>query len=114
MTKVGRERIKGEIEPITRQEWETAGSQEVSESVDEMLCHVLCSGAERVSQGGSSCEDRWPATTTPPAAHSAASCAAVVQLEVLEVLELEVAEKARVQRLSVHGLRARERRVMVA
>src|SRR5215469_8328149 len=75
LAKVGRERIKVEIEPITRKEGETAGSQEVSESVDEMLCHVLCSGAERVSPGGSSCEDRWPATTTTPAENCAASCA---------------------------------------
>ena len=36
LAKVGRERIKVEIEPVTRKEWETAGSQEGSERVDEM------------------------------------------------------------------------------
>src|SRR5947209_8123611 len=46
LTKVGRERIEVHIQAITGEEWETAGSQELSESVDELMCHVLCSGDE--------------------------------------------------------------------
>jgi len=54
LTKVGRERIKVELASVTGEERETAGSQDLSESVDELMCHGLCSGTERVSP-----EEAW-------------------------------------------------------
>ncbi len=43
---MSRQRIEVEIEPVTGEERETAGSQDLSERVDELMGHVLCSGAE--------------------------------------------------------------------
>jgi hypothetical protein len=43
---MGRERIKGEIEPITGEEREAAGSQHLSQRVNDPLGHVLCTGTE--------------------------------------------------------------------
>ena len=43
---MGRQRIEVEIEPITRKEWKTARSQELSQGMDEQVCHVLRAGAE--------------------------------------------------------------------
>ncbi len=46
MSKVGRERIKVEIESVTGKEWETARGQALSERVDEHMRHMLCAGTE--------------------------------------------------------------------
>src|SRR5215470_11534147 len=46
LTKVGRERIKVEIEPVTGKERQAARGQALSESVDEDMRHVLRAGTE--------------------------------------------------------------------
>jgi hypothetical protein len=46
VSKVGRERIKVEIEPVTGKERETARGQALSERVDEQMRHMLCAGTE--------------------------------------------------------------------
>jgi hypothetical protein len=43
---MGCQSIKVEIEPVTGEERKAAGSQDLSESVDELMGHGLCSGAE--------------------------------------------------------------------
>ncbi len=61
LTKVGRERREVPIQAITGEERETAGSQELqelSESVDELMCHVLCPGAELKHRREASCKDQ--------------------------------------------------------
>src|SRR5690349_13174202 len=42
------------------------GGQYLSERVDELVCHVLCAGTERVSQAEAWYEGRWPAKATAP------------------------------------------------
>jgi len=46
LTKVGREGIEVEIEPVTRKERAASRGQALSESVDEDMGHVLRAGAE--------------------------------------------------------------------
>jgi hypothetical protein len=46
LAKVGSEGREGEIEPITGEERDTAGSQKLSQRVNDPMGHVLCAGTE--------------------------------------------------------------------
>jgi len=43
---MSRESIEGEIEPVTRKEWETASGQAQPQSVDEPMRHMLRAGTQ--------------------------------------------------------------------
>ena len=47
LTKVGSDRIEVEIEPVTGEERQTAGSQELSQGVDEQVRRMLCARNQR-------------------------------------------------------------------
>src|SRR5215467_6192105 len=97
LAKVGRERIKVEIEPVTREERDAARSQALSERVDEDMRHVLRAGAElkhRKNLG-----ERVDGKREPEHLCDAAeACAQFIQLQVWEP---EMAEEAFVQSLCV-------------
>jgi hypothetical protein len=86
LTKVGRERIEVEIEPITGKEWKTARDQNLSQSVDELMGHVLCVGTElkhrKNFRAGINGQPEHLGTAAEP-------CSQFIQLQ---VRELEVAE----------------------
>ena len=94
---MGRERIEVEIEPITGEEREAARGQALSQGVDDAMRHVLRAGPRwstgRILVRGSM------------ASHSQSTCVAHAepgaQFVQLQVRELEVAEEALVQSLSV-------------
>ncbi len=46
VSKMGRERIEIEIEPVTRKERETARSQALSQGMDGSMSHMLCAGTQ--------------------------------------------------------------------
>ena len=46
LSKMGRQRIKVQVEAITGEERETARSQDLSQSMDDRMCHVLCAGTK--------------------------------------------------------------------
>ena len=43
---MSRQRVEVEIEPVTGEERNAAGSQELSQGVDHPMGHVLCAGTE--------------------------------------------------------------------
>jgi hypothetical protein len=105
VSKVGRERIKVEIESVTGKERETARGQALSERVDEHMRHTLCAGTE-LKHRKKFCA-RIDGQPQPEDLFGAAQSGS--QFVQLQVRELEVAEIVLVQCLSVHGLRARAR-----
>ena len=105
VSKVGRERIKVEIEPVTGKERETARGQALSERVDEQMRHMLCAGTELKHR--KKFRARIDDQPQPEDLFGAAQPGS--QFVQLQVRELEVAEIVLVQCLSVHGLRARAR-----
>ncbi len=46
VSKMGRESIEIEIEPVTRKERETTRSRDLSQGMDEQMSHVLCAGTQ--------------------------------------------------------------------
>jgi hypothetical protein len=106
LTKVGRERIKVEIEPVTGEKWEAAWGQALSERVDEPMSHALRAGTELKHR--KNLRARIDGQPQPEDLFSAAEpCSQFIQLY---MRELEVAEIVIMQRLSVHGLRETSRR----
>ena len=83
---MGRERIEVEIEPITGKEWKTARDQTLSQSVDELMGHMLRTGAElkhrKNFRAGINGQPEHLVTAAEP-------CSQFIQLQ---VRELEVAE----------------------
>jgi hypothetical protein len=46
LAKMSGQRVEGEMEPITGENWETARSQELSQGMDEQMGHVLGAGTQ--------------------------------------------------------------------
>jgi hypothetical protein len=97
---MGRERIEGEIEPVTGKEGEATGSQERSPGVDDPMCYVLGAGTER--KHGKNLGARVDSQPEPEHLCGAAQPGSpFVQLEVREV---EMAKGPLVQGLCVRAL----------
>jgi hypothetical protein len=92
LAKVGRQCIKVEIEAVTGEERETAGSQDLSESVDELMGHGLCSGTElKHGQNFGARIDGQPQLK-----HLGGAAQPGSQFAQLQMWELEVAERVHV------------------
>jgi hypothetical protein len=72
LAKVGRERIKVQIEPITGKERQTARGQPLSQRVDEQVRHVLCARTQIKYGKKRACKGRWPARARAPGWRSGA------------------------------------------
>ena len=94
---MGREGIKVEVESVTGEERETAGRQDLSESVDKLMCHGLCSGTElkHWKNLGEGIDGQ------PEPEHLFGTAQSGAQFVQLEVREPEVAKETSVQGLSM-------------
>jgi hypothetical protein len=92
LTEVGRESREGEIEPVTREKWETARGEELSQGVDKLMCHVLRAGTQL--EHGQNFGARINGQPQPE--HLFGSAQPGSQFVQLQMRELEVAEKVRV------------------
>jgi len=98
--KMGRERIEGEIEPVTGKEGEATGSQELSQGMDDPLCHVLGAGTEL--KHGKNLGARVESQPEPE--HLCSAAEPGTQFVQWEVREVEMAKGPLVQGWCVHGL----------
>ena len=97
VSKMGRQRVEVEIEPIAGEEWQTAGSQELPQGVDEQVRRML--GARAQMQHGHNLGLRIDGQPQPEHLSGAAQSGAnFVQLQVREV---QVAEAVLMEELSV-------------
>ena len=91
---------KVEIEPITGEEREATGSQDLSQGVDHPMSHVLGAGTElKHRQNLGARVDRHPQPE-----HVLRAAQPGSQFIQLEVREPEMGEEAHVQGVCVHGL----------
>jgi len=97
LTKVSRQRIKVEIKPVTGKERQTARCQVLSECVDEDMCHVLRAGAELKHRQnlGARIDGQ------PQPEHLGGTAQSGAQFVQLQVREVEIAEAALMEDLSV-------------
>ena len=85
---MGRKGIEVQVEPVTGKERDATRSQALSQSVDELMSHVLCAGSEL--KHGQNLGARINGQPQPEhLGTSAEPCAQFIQLH---VRELEVAE----------------------
>ena len=94
---MGRERIEVQIQAITGEEREAARSQALSQGVDEQMRHVLRAGTEL--KHGKNLGARIDGQPQPE--HLCGAAQPGSQFVQLEVREVEIAEEALVQGLSV-------------
>ena len=97
LTKVGSDHIEVEIEPVTGEERQTAGSQELSQGVDEQVRRMLCARtqSEHRQNLGEGIDGQ------PQPEHLGGAAQPGTQFIQLNVWEQEVAEIVLVQRLSM-------------
>jgi hypothetical protein len=97
LTKVGRERIKVEVQAIAGEKREIAWSQHLSERVDESMGHGLCAGAELKHRKnlGEGIDGQ------PEPQHLCGVAQPGAQFVQLDIRKLELTEKVLVEALSV-------------
>jgi hypothetical protein len=110
VSKMGGQRREIGVSTITGEERETAGSQALSQRVDEQMGHVLCWRTEL--KHGKNLGARINGQPEPQ--HLCGVAQPGAQFVQLHVWELEVAESVLVQGLSVFESRGTERLVIVA
>jgi hypothetical protein len=97
MSKMGRQRIKVQVEPITGEEREATGSQDLSQGVDHPMSHVL--GARTELKHRKNLGTRVDGQPEPQ--HLFGTAQPGAPFVHLQVREVQIAEEALVQGMSM-------------